>query len=291
MTPQGFAIRLMVAQALLFAAETAAVHQIGTRATVMQLALLRGAGGLVLALFLGWWTGISVLRTRQLPLQLARGFVSLGYLWVMMYAFVRIPFADATAISYTQAGYIAVFSILVLGEPVSRAQWLAGALSIGGALLIAKPALAGCTGPYLIAVFGTSLNGLAFVLNRHLQRQDSHVTTLFYSNLVAILGNAPALLSDLPSCASLPWLSGVVVFGPLGMAAGIAAVKHASASSLAPYTALRLVIAVCGGVLLFRELPNPLSAIGVTLIVASCVLSAESVAFKRLWRRKPLATA
>jgi drug/metabolite transporter (DMT)-like permease len=291
MTAQGFAIRLMVAQAVLFAAETAAVHQIGTRATVMQLALLRGAGGIALALFIGWRARLPVLRTRQLVLQLARGFVSLGYLWVMIYAFVRIPFADATAISYTQAGYIAVFSVHILREPISRYQWLAGALSIGGALLIAKPAFAGCAGPYLIALFGTSLNGLAFVLNRYLQRHDSEATTLFYSNLVIILGNAPSLLAGLPGNASLPWLPCVLVFGPLGMAAGISAVKHASAPALAPYTALRLVIAVCGGVIVFHELPDRLSTIGGALILASCALSSELLVFKKLFRWKPVATA
>ncbi|HTT80792.1 MAG TPA: DMT family transporter [Stellaceae bacterium] len=277
MTRHGFAIGMMVAQAVLFAAETAAVHEIGSRASVMQLALVRGIGGVALAIVIARNSGLPVLRTRQLLLQLARGFVSLAYLWVMMYAFVRMPFADATAISYTQAGYIAIFSILILREPVSHNQWLAGALSMGGAVLIAKPAFAGWEPAYLIAFFGTGLNGLAFVLNRYLQRQDNEATTMFYSNALVILGNAPSLATGPLSFGSLPWLPGVLIFGPLGMAAGIKAVRHASASSLAPYTALRLVIAACGGVIIFRELPDAFSAIGVALILVSCMLTSESV--------------
>ena len=124
MAPHRLAIHLMILQAVLFAAETAAIHQIGTRLSVMQLALFRGVGGVVLAFLLACNFGLAVMRTGQLRLQLARGAVSLGYLWVMMYSFARMPFADATAISYMQVGYIALFSALILQEPVGRNRWL-----------------------------------------------------------------------------------------------------------------------------------------------------------------------
>src|SRR5438067_3373076 len=141
-TSERLAIQLMIAQGLLFAAETAAIHQIGSRASLMQLALIRAAGGLGLALVLARHVGLALLRTRQLPLQLLRGGVSLLYLWVLMYSFAHLPFADATAISYTQAAYIAVFSVAILAEPVSWSRWGAAAIGIVGALLIAKPAFA-----------------------------------------------------------------------------------------------------------------------------------------------------
>src|SRR5580698_5605632 len=218
MPPYRFAVCLMITQAVLFTAETAAVHQIGSRLSVMHLALLRGAGGVVLALCLAGKFGVAVLRTRQLSLQLLRGAVSLLYLWVMMYSFTRMPFADATAISYTQAAYIALFSMLILHEQVGRERWLAAAIGIAGALLIVKPAFAGWSGVYFVALLGTGLNGLAFVLNRYLQREDSEATTMFYTNAVAVLGNAPALfMAGLPNSDVLPWLPGVLVLGPIGM--------------------------------------------------------------------------
>ncbi len=274
MTPQRFAIRLMIAQAVLFTAETAAIHQIGSRLSVMQLALLRGAGGVVLALCLAGNIGFAVMRTRQLPLQLLRGTVSLLYLWVMMYSFAQMPFADATAISYTQAPYIAVFSVLILGETVTRARWSAAAVGIIGAAMIAKPVFGGWHAVYLVALLGTSFNGLSFVLNRYLQREDSEATTLFYSNLVPLLGNVPVLvLAAAPAPETAVWLPAIFLLGPLGMLAGIVAVKHANAAMLGPYTMLRLVVGVLGGVVVFHELPDVLSAGGAVVILASCVLS------------------
>jgi drug/metabolite transporter (DMT)-like permease len=53
------------------------------------------------------------------------------------------------------------------------------------------------------------------------------------------------------------------------------AISHASASSLGPYTLLRLVIAVIGGIVLFREIPDLLSWLGVVAILTSCLLTME----------------
>src|SRR5712692_6990992 len=113
------AIQLMIAQGALFAAETMIIHHIGSRVSTMQLALIRGAAGLALAVVFARHIGFAVIRTRQLRLQLLRGVVSLFYLWVMIYSFGHLPLADATAISYTQVAYIALFSALILHEPVT----------------------------------------------------------------------------------------------------------------------------------------------------------------------------
>ena len=54
---------------------------------------------------------------------------------------------------------------------------------------------------------------------------------------------------------------------------GIVAVRHASVSSLGPYTLLRLVIAMIGSTVLFRENPDLLSWLGVAAIFSSCLLA------------------
>jgi drug/metabolite transporter (DMT)-like permease len=270
------AVGLMTGQAILFAVETAMIHHIGLRGSAMQLALLRGCGGVMLVGFLAWNTGWSVLKTRQLPLQLLRGFVSVVYLWVLIYSFAHMPFADATAISYTQAAYIAVFSAVILNERVTILGWIATAIGIAGALLIVKPAFDDRNIVYLVLLLGTSLNGLAFVLNKYLQRPggDSELTTMFYVNAIAVVFNLPVLaVSTLPGSEVWPWLSGVLIFGPIGMYLGIVAVRHANASSLGPYTLLRLVIAVVGGIALFRETPDLVSCLGVAAILSSCLLA------------------
>jgi len=277
MKNQRLAVGLMIGQAILFAIETAMIHHLGSRASAMQLALLRSSAGLLLVGSLAWKTGWSVLKTSQLPLQLLRGFVSVIYLWVLMYSFAHLPFADATAISYTQAAYIAVFSALILNERVTAPRWIASAIGTAGALLIVKPAFGDRNIVYLIVLLGTSFNGLAFVLNKYLQRPggDSDLATMFYVNAVAVICNLPVLVTTTPPAPEVwPWLSGVLIFGPVGMYLGIVAIRYASASSLGPYTLLRLVIASIGGIVLFGETPDPLSWLGVAAILSSCLLAA-----------------
>jgi drug/metabolite transporter (DMT)-like permease len=266
----------MVGQAVLFAVETAMIHHIGPRGSLMQLALFRSAAGVMLVGLLAWNTGWSVVKTDQLPLQLLRGFVSVLYLWVLIYSFAHMPFADATAISYTQATYIAVFSALILNERVATRRWTATVIGTVGALLIVKPAFVDRNIVYLVALVGTGFNGLAFVLNKYLQRPggDSELTTMFYVNTIGVVCNLPVLATtSLPEPEVWPWLSGVLLFGPVGMYLGIVAVSHASASSLGPYTFLRLVIAVFGGIVFFREFPDLLSWMGVAAILSSCLLA------------------
>jgi drug/metabolite transporter (DMT)-like permease len=276
MKSQRLAVGLMIGQAILFAVETAMIHHIGPRGSTMQLALLRGGAGVILVGVIARNTGWSVIKTSQLPLQLLRGFVSVLYLWVLMYSFARMPFADATAIAYTQAAYIAVFSPLILNERVTILRWIATAIGTVGALLIVKPAFLDRNIVYLVALLGTSFNGLAFVLNKYLQRPggDSELTTMFYVNAIAVVCNLPVLATTaLPEPEVWPWLSGVLIFGPVGMYVGMVAVRHASASSLGPYTLLRLVIAMIGGIVLFHEIPDPLSWLGGAAILSSCLLA------------------
>jgi drug/metabolite transporter (DMT)-like permease len=273
---QRMAVGLMTGQAMLFAVETAMIHHIGIRSSAMQLALLRGAAGVMLVGFLAWNAGRSVMKTEQLLLQLLRGFVSVLYLWVLMYSFGRMPFADATAISYTQVAYITVFSAVILNERVTTLRWIATGIGIVGALLIVKPAFPDREIVYLVALLGTSFNGLAFVLNKYLQRPtgDSELTTMFYVNAVAVVCNLPVIVTTtLPEPEVWPWLSGVLIFGPIGMYLGMVAVRHASASSLGPYTLLRLVIASIGGIVFFHEVPDLLSWLGVAAILLSCLLA------------------
>jgi drug/metabolite transporter (DMT)-like permease len=276
MKNQRLAVGLMIGQAILFAVETAMIHHIGSRGSAMQLALLRGGAGVMLVGVIAWNTGWSVMKTSQLPLQLLRGFVSVLYLWVLMYSFAHMPFADATAIAYTQAAYIAAFSALILNERITTLRWIATAVGTLGALLIVKPAFVDRNIVYLVALLGTSFNGLAFVLNKYLQRPggDTELTTMFYVNAIAVVCNLPVLATTtLPEPEVWPWLSGVLIFGPVGMYIGMVAVRHASASSLGPYTFLRLIIAVIGGIVLFHEFPDLLGWLGVAAILSSCLLA------------------
>src|SRR5260370_32204795 len=111
MKKQRLAVALMIAQAILFAVETGMIHHIGSRGSVMQLALLRSGGGGMLVGVLPWKTGWVGLKTNHLPFQLLLGFLLVLYLLVSILSFAPPPFSPSTPIFYTPAAFILLFSI------------------------------------------------------------------------------------------------------------------------------------------------------------------------------------
>ena len=276
---QRLAISLIVGQGIFFLIETAMVHHLGGRIPITQLALLRATGGVVIAAAIAWRLGAS-LWTQHITLHLFRGGVVLAYLWVLMYSFGTLPFADATALSYMQVAYITVFSALVLRESVAPRRWLAATVCVIGGLLIAQPSFRSWNVSYFVVLGGTSLNALAFVLNRYALRHDNEVTTMLYVNLVSAIGGLgliPAFGApiEVPDATTAFWLFGIFLLGPVGVYLGIVAVKHAETSTLAPYTLVRLVIGVLVGFVVFHEAPALSSIFGAILILVSCALSSQ----------------
>jgi drug/metabolite transporter (DMT)-like permease len=272
MTEERLAVQLMIAQSVLLTAEPMLIHHLGSRVSIWHFAAIRGLSGIILAILFA--RSLDVFRTQQLSVHVVRGIVGLLYSWVMVYSFSHLPFSDATAISYTQTIYIALFSLIILREKVDGRRWLAVAIGVLGALMISKPAFSDFNFPYLVALLGTSLNGLSFVLNRYANRSDKETTTMVYINLFILVGNLPPLFfTPLPSVDTAPWLVLFLFIGPLGMFAGIVALKYADASTLGPFTLLKLIMGIIGGFVVFREIPDDWAIVGIGFILASCAIT------------------
>ena len=134
-------ITLMLGQQFLFTAETATVHQISTSLSLMQIALLRGIGGLLLVVLLARGLVWPLFRTNHLLLQIMRGLATAGYLSIFAYSYSSLPLTDATALSYSSAIYIVLFAPLILGERVGIQRWIAAVIGFGGAMMIVRPGL------------------------------------------------------------------------------------------------------------------------------------------------------
>ena len=138
--------------------------------------------------------------------------------------------------------------------------------------MMVKPGFSQASPIYFAVLAGTSLNAFAMLLTKYLQRQDSAVTVMLYVSVASIIAFLPGVADSVPSSRLWPWLAVICVSGPLGMYAGILAVRYAEASTLAPYTYVRLVLAMTGATLVFGEVPDLVSITGVSCIVVACVV-------------------
>jgi drug/metabolite transporter (DMT)-like permease len=265
-------ILLMLIQQVLFTFDTAAMHRLAGSVSLWQIGLFRSIGGIGLVLCLAPSIGWALFRTHHLTLQALRAATTVVYAWVLIYSLAVMPFADAPAIGYTQAVYVAFVAPPILGEIVGSRRSLAVLIGIVGALMIIKPGFSQASPVYLVVLAGTSLNALALVLTRYLQRQDSAVALMLYVNAALFLSFLPGAADPLPAAPLWPWIATVCIAGPLGMHAGIVAVGYADASALARYTYVRLVLAVIGATLVFGETPDIVSIFGVILIAGACIM-------------------
>lgn len=220
--------------------------------------------------------GHNLLRTNRTGLVIVRSSCLLILSWLMISAFSRLPLAEATAIQFVAPLLVAVLAKPVLKEHIGALRWIALIAGFTGVLMIVRP------GGNLDAV-GVSLTLLAAIfyatyqlLSRVLGGSERAGALLYYS----------ALLGTICFGVLLPWFwegpaptmlyyslfLGLGVLGGLGHFFFTEAFRYAPASLLAPITYLQLVWAGLLGWLVFGQLPDRVTLIGMAVIAVSGIV-------------------
>ena len=214
----------------------------------------------------GFW------RTRNLRIQLIRSLCLVTATMCFFGGLRYLPLAEASAITFLAPMIAIALSMPVLGERPTRARWISAVVGFVGILILIRPGSAAfhpATGLLLVAAFS---NSLYMLLTRKLPDDPPH-TTLFYSGLVgATLLSLGLPFADLPATVTIR--DGVFLI-VLGLLAGIGhwmligAFLRAPASLIAPFTYVQMLWATLYGFLVFGQLPDGVSALGMAVIVAS----------------------
>ena len=239
---------------------------------------VRYAGQMAIVTPFAWRTaGAGFGRTRRLGLQLLRSAALLAATALFFAALRFLPLAEASAITFLAPIIIVVMSHLWLHERPNRARWIASMSGFIGILIVLRPGSA-VFHPATLMLVGTAFfNALYQVLTRKLVDESVH-TTLFYSALVGAVGLTLAL--PWAGSAELPDLRTGLLFLLPGLFAGlghwfvISAYLRAPASLLTPFTYLQMIWATLYGYLIFGQLPDRWSALGMAIVLASGLLLA-----------------
>jgi len=167
-----------------------------------------------------------------------------------------------------------VLSRPLLGERPTRSRWIAATVGFVGILIMLRPGSAVFHPAVLLLIGAAVCSSLYQILTRKLIGDDSR-TTLFYSALVGTV----CLTLVLPWGLDREVLSlhegGLLVL--LGLLAGlghwsvIGAYNLAPASLLGPFAYLQMIWATAYGYVIFHQLPDRWSALGMVVLVASGV--------------------
>lgn len=243
-------------------------------------------GQSLLAIPIAWhFLGKGFWHTQNISLQLFRSFLLVATAALFFAGLYWLPLAEASSITFTAPIWVAILSGPILGERVGFKDWLVAGLGFLGILFIARPGSAIFHLATLMLVLMAFLNAI-FQLSTRKLVEDSAYTTFFYSGIVGLLIST-LLLPFADPIPPLP-LFEYGLFGLIGLLGGFAhllvvlAFYKMRPYKLTPLVFLQLIWAVGYGYLIFGELPDGLSVLGMMLIASSGIWL--------IWNHRPTST-
>ena len=189
------------------------------------------------------------------------------------YALSHIPLGDACMLNKLSPFAAVIASWALLGERVTVRQGIAVAVAFVGAMFVVKPgfALAGETAAALAGFAGGISAGLAYTCVRRLGilNVEPSFIVLFFSAF-STLATLPFMLFDYQpmTSAQVFILVGAGVSATAGQFGITAAYRLARPRELAVYDYSNVAFAAILGFLVFGQLPDVFSWLGIAIIVA-----------------------
>ena len=268
-------ILLMLGTMLVFATQDGFSRLLAERYNVMTVVLFRYwfFAAFVLTLSASRKGGIARVAKSNRPwLQIFRGVLLVAEICVMILAFVRLGLVEAHAIFATYPLIVAAMSGIVLGEPIGWRRRVAVAIGFVGVLIILRPGFQVFSPDALIAVTAALMFALYSLLTRMVSRYDSAETSFFYTGVagaVAITLVAPFWWDPMQTPTDWGWMAALCVFGASGHYLMIKAYEATEASTIQPFAFFQLVFASAIGIVVFGDVLQGWTVVGVVVIVAA----------------------
>ncbi len=291
---KGIAIILASTVAMAFA--DAIVKLVSSNLTVWQVFVARSLVAVPCLVCLARFQG-SNLRPYALLWIIARS-VLLVLTWLAYYASLPVLSLSVAAVAiYTNPIITALLSALLLGEQVTRRQWMGVFLGFVGVAVILKPGTDAFSWAILLPLVGATLYSLAMIMTRSRCQHENAITLAISLHVSFILAGAvaiailamvaldeatvalyPFLLDTWPEMTAEDW--GLMAF--LGVLSAAFFLGVARAYQMAPpqiigtFDYAYLVSAAIWGMIFFSEVPDVLTLLGMVLITVAGLLVAKS---------------
>ena len=293
----GLSIACALGGSLAFSINDITVKSFSASLPLHEVVLFRSLIALIftLALLAPGRSIAEVFRTKRLSAHLFRGFCVVISNLTYFAALASLPLAEASAIFFVAPLLITASSAILLREHAGVWRWSALAIGMIGVLLIVKPG----TVAFQWAVLMPLLSALAYAAMHTMTRQmgpDESAATMavyiqvsFIASCLAmgiafgdgrLAGSGHPALEFLFRAWAWPGPMDLALFLLAGVCSAVGgylisqAYRSSAASLVAPFEYSALVLAAFWGYAIWGEVPGPVSAIGILLILASGVLMA-----------------
>ena len=205
-------------------------------------------------------------------IQILRGITLVVSTLCFWTALSHLPLVEAATVSFIGPTMVVVFSAFLLGERPQRTHWIALAMGFIGVLIALRPGLTHTGIGAIAALSSAAFYSLYLVLTRKVADQADALVLLLHANAIGAI----ALTVLAPATARMPniaaeWmiLPALGVFGAVGHWCMIKAYALADAATLAPFMYAQLLVATFYGWLIYDNLPDGFTLLGMLVILAS----------------------
>ena len=189
----------------------------------------------------------------------------------VFYAFSTMPMSQVYAILFATPLLITVLSIPVLGEKVGIHRCGAVIIGLIGVLIVVRPGSAPMQLGHLTAMIGAVASSMASVIVRRIGHEERSMVLMLYpmmGNFFVMACAMPFVYKPVP----IEHFGGFAVISVLGFLGGLSIIRaysRANAAVVAPIQYSQIIWAMIFGVLIFDELPDTYTLIGVGIIIFS----------------------
>ena len=265
-------IFLIVLASAILSSKDGIVKTIVSQVTPIQIVWIQFVGVfLVMALISMPKHGVKVFWPSSPGAQFIRGALNVGAVLAFFWALKYIPIADATAMMLFAPIVATIASPFLLGEKIGIMRVSAAVFGFVGVLVILRPGLAGDSTGYYFGFAAGIMLGLTFIANRKLGETQPFLLNITYNALMGSLALTPLVIllwEPIPATANL-MLVFIVILSVVGQGCMISSFKFGPAAVISPYFYTALIFAALIGYLVFGDIPDTTSWIGMALIVGS----------------------
>ena len=234
--------------------------------------------------------GFKTLRTHLLEMHLLRGGCVVFANTCFFMGLASMPLADAVAIFFVSPLLITIFSVVFLREIVGLRRWSATVIGLIGVLIIVRPGTSAFQIVSILPIMAAVGYAFLHILTRRIGGTESATTMTFYIQLTFIIvslsigicvgdgrfdDQSNESLTFLLRAWQTPELEHIwilVLLGVTSTGGGFFisyAYRRSAAAFVAPFEYVAILMAIIWGYIIFDELPDAASWLGMILIIAS----------------------
>jgi drug/metabolite transporter (DMT)-like permease len=213
--------------------------------------------------------GPALLRTQHPKYQLLRGALLLASSMLAFLSLRYMPLAEFTSVVLIAPLVITLLAATTLKEQVSPLRWALVAGGFIGTLVILRPGGEAFSWAVLLPIGLVLTNAWFQVLTSKLAQTENPLTMHFYTGWVGTLIASVAVPFAWTALPGWQWWALLCLMGFMGTVGHfilILAYQRAPASTLTPYLYAQIAFAMLGGWLMFSQVPDRLSLIGIATI-------------------------